>query len=356
MLKKIRITLFCILILTTLSINAQITIGSNVAPVKGALLDLKEFAPDQNNMTATKGMGLPRVELTAINTLKPAVSDHVEGTTDETHIGLLVYNTNLCIDGGAGIYVWTGEEWKIIGSPVHGTDHTAFDENTGILTDFEGNQYPTMVFNGKRWTTTNSRSIRQANGEFIDCTDGLRLNPGYYSNGNGAIVVKSSIPDGFVGAVTEAGVSIPANTKTYSEWADTYGLSYTKEQAAIACPRGWHLASEGEWTDLMNYMSTTYTASSYGHSMKGNTNKTYKSVDSSLFNWTGGVTTTESGFNLLPAGWVRDDGTTANGFSISVYFWMGSNGKYGYLGNTNGTVSTFLATFPFRFSVRCVQD
>jgi hypothetical protein len=108
-----------------LSGAAQVTIGAGLEPAKGALLDLKDHNPvGSDKTTATKGLLLPRVNLT---NLKPAGPDELPlsiGNTSgeswnlEDHIGLVVYNVNRCVNGiPVGSYVWTGVEWEFIGNP-----------------------------------------------------------------------------------------------------------------------------------------------------------------------------------------------------------------------------------------------
>jgi hypothetical protein len=96
--------------------NAQVTIGSEINPVKGAILDLKNQEADPStNVTATKGgLLLPRVKLESENTLQPFISTS-NSDTKRDHIGLTVYNLT---DNGTtfheGIYLWTGVEWKTL--------------------------------------------------------------------------------------------------------------------------------------------------------------------------------------------------------------------------------------------------
>jgi len=42
-----------------------------------------------------------------------------------------------------------------------------------------------------------------------------------------------------------------ANSENYS---NTYGVLYQWEAAKIACPAGWHLPTDEEWTQLVNYL------------------------------------------------------------------------------------------------------
>ena len=107
------------LCLTTSQLHGQVTIGAGLEPVKGALLDLKE--KDSNgDVTATKGLNLPRVNLTVLTKLtggpsgSPVITDVTDAEPDKsTHIGLTVYNVGYC----PGVYVWTGTEWIKLGEP-----------------------------------------------------------------------------------------------------------------------------------------------------------------------------------------------------------------------------------------------
>lgn len=122
--RQITDTIISITILTTAFttlLSAQVTIGSKIAPVSGALLDLKESG---DMISANKGLILPRVELSNGNLLLP-MFDEVDNDTyikdgerfnlseeNLLHSGLLVYNTTECKLYGKGLYVWTGIEWS----------------------------------------------------------------------------------------------------------------------------------------------------------------------------------------------------------------------------------------------------
>ena len=84
--------------LGTVSVNAQVRIGGNTAPNSSAVLDLN--ATDA--ATGTKGLALPRVNLTS-NTMQLT-----SGVVNLT--GMLVYNTTSTL-GAVGIYFWNGATW-----------------------------------------------------------------------------------------------------------------------------------------------------------------------------------------------------------------------------------------------------
>jgi len=114
------------------SLEAQVTIGLEEAPMEGALLQLKNISVSGQQPNANKGLLLPRVELTATDAVSGSDSQKLlaslklvlpSGTNidAEKHAGLTVYNTStLGVPTGApfeenkvcpGVYVWNGQKW-----------------------------------------------------------------------------------------------------------------------------------------------------------------------------------------------------------------------------------------------------
>ena len=90
--------------LGTAHVNAQVRIGGNAAPNGAAVLDLN--ATDA--ATGTKGLALPRVNLT---------SNTMQITTGVANLnGMLVYNTTATL--GTGIYFWSGSAWVTANLPA----------------------------------------------------------------------------------------------------------------------------------------------------------------------------------------------------------------------------------------------
>lgn len=122
-----KLLIFVLFSLPVSVVFGQVTIGADISPQKGALLDLKEKTPTvAGDATTTKGLGLPRVELKDMNKLimgNYEVLDSQDGGGQyKKHTGLIVYN----ISGAAipncaaipnGIYVWNGTTWKGVNTP-----------------------------------------------------------------------------------------------------------------------------------------------------------------------------------------------------------------------------------------------
>lgn len=131
------------------------------------------------------------------------------------------------------------------------------------------------------------------------------------------------------------------------------GLLYTWEAAKKACPKGWHLATDSEWSMLVTNFGGMDKA---GDALK------------SVSGWIeGGNGNNSSGFDGLPGGIGRDGGYAVRG---AMGFWWSSTpseveGKaWGWNFSYGGPGKKPLKTKAFRFdssvshakSVRCVRD
>lgn len=114
---RLLILLLSVLFWTT-GLYSQVTVGSNIEPNPGALLDIKEKNTHGEN--STKGMLLPRVNLNKATILPPLSATYDGDNVLQVHVGLWVYNMrntvnyqtrnnddNIC----EGPYVWDGDRW-----------------------------------------------------------------------------------------------------------------------------------------------------------------------------------------------------------------------------------------------------
>lgn len=108
----LRKRLFILFSLTFLASNlfveAQVTIGANVAPIDGTLLDLKEYNDENGGATTGRGMVLPRLTLTSATSL--AAIQNANTSKPLQYTGLTVYNisgTNVPV----GLNMWDGTKW-----------------------------------------------------------------------------------------------------------------------------------------------------------------------------------------------------------------------------------------------------
>ena len=204
-------------------------------------------------------------------------------------------------------------------------DGTVDASGTGILADTrDGNLYSYRTYGSQVWMTKNMAYLPSVVG------------PGTGSNSTAYYYVYGY--DGSDVATAKA-------TDNYS----TYGVLYNWTAAQSACPSGWHLPSDAEWT--------TFTDDLGGASVAGG-----KLKEAGTAHWNSPNTgaTNESGFTALPGGYRRNDG---------IFYFIGSNGYwwsstdhntssawYRNLCNSYSDVFRYTSTKDIGFSVRCLRD
>lgn len=147
--------------------------------------------------------------------------------------------------------------------------------------------------------------------------------------------------------------SIISEAKGTKSW-DIYGVLYNWKAATTACPLGWHLPSDAEWTALVDYLGGEYGA---GGKMKSTGTL---QAGTGLWNQPNDGATNSSGFTALPGGGFgyfgdfRDLGSYAFFWSSSE-FWS-SLAWHRYLSYDSDGVSQNSGYCRYGFSVRCLQN
>ncbi len=145
-----------------------------------------------------------------------------------------------------------------------------------------------------------------------------------------------------------------ANYTTYGVLYNWYAAmngaksSYTNpSNVQGVCPKGWHLPSDPEWTELTDYLG--------GDSIVGG-----KLKDTTLWESPNTGATNETGFSALPGGCRTDLGIFSN-IDSDGYWWSTTEFVYNLVwGRTlyyaSSHVSTSIDNMKYSFSVRCVRD
>ncbi|MCF8358946.1 MAG: fibrobacter succinogenes major paralogous domain-containing protein [Prolixibacteraceae bacterium] len=142
---------------------------------------------------------------------------------------------------------------------------------------------------------------------------------------------------------------------------ETYGVLYNWPAALTACPSGWHLPTDAEWTILGNYLANK----GYGFEASGtDIAKALASNTLWLFSATAGTpgndiaSNNSSGFGAIPGGY------RINSFSndgIGGYWWSASASSstltwYRSLNNNSPNLNPIVCNRYLGYSVRCVRD
>ena len=208
-----------------------------------------------------------------------------------------------------------------------------FECGTSKMVDADGNEYETVLIGTQCWTKTNLRVVPAGATDATSSGAYSYTEPYYYEN---------------------PGVD-----------AVTYGYYYNWEAAKLACPSGWHLPSDAEWTALTDYVSSQseYTcggnilniAKALASTEDWETNSGPCVVGNNL------SANNASGFSALPAGYWDNNGFNyADGFR--AYFWSstasGSSTAWSrfLVYFSSGVVSESSSLRRDGLSVRCLRD
>lgn len=347
---------------------AQVTVGTDVEPNTGAILDIKQYdaaSPATDNSTATKGMVLPRVKLTDMSNLYPMFiddQDYKENTEnkkdkeDNIHTGLVVYNVNvdICEEIYSGTHVWDGEEWIPLGK-------STFSGETDILIDNRNPSAPVNYKIGKFetagwWMLENLRADRWPDGTNTDIVFDMPVAPEEPTYFSPRIYYPKKDPADFA-ANPHHGYIYNFFSATRLDYSQIANSSLGIQQGI--CPPGWHIPTVDEWVALINVIRNN--PCQYAHSkinaevgwnmqsMSETPNGASRSVEQGGFNGVllGRINYSTSILELGERGylWLIDDPYT------SVY-----SSRTGVLLSDISGAGTYPNAFTYLIPVRCKKD
>ncbi len=270
------------------------------------------------------------IDGTGLGSFTSTITDLVEGTKYYVR----AYATN-------SVGTAYGEEISFF------TTTKTFICGTSTVKDIDNNTYNTVQIGDQCWMKENLRTTKYADG--------------------------TSISQGFGTSTTIADWYYPNNSSSNKE---TYGLLYNwkavmrNASSSSAnpsgvqgiCPNGWHVPSDAEWTQLINYVKNQSQYQCNGISTN---------IAKALASPTGWASSSDlcavgnnqssnnaTGFSAFPAGLYAGD---FSDFGGGAYFWSatpdGSDGAYG-LSLLYGYKIAYLGGYYriYGFSVRCLSD
>ena len=133
-----KVVLFLLLLAGfALSARAQVTIGSQLPPLKGAILDLKEWDAPDGSQSSTGGLMMARVYLNYIDSLSPILTgaDAANPSLMPQYTGLIVYNVNPTLPLTKGLYSWNGTQWIPMNTSAQGGSSANADNGLSLSMD-----------------------------------------------------------------------------------------------------------------------------------------------------------------------------------------------------------------------------
>jgi len=225
----------------------------------------------------------------------------------------------------------------------------------GVVADYDGNLYHTVVLGDQCWMRENLRTTRFADGTLIpegtvcSSTDPYRYR-GYVSENDHQADPSIFVRCGYLynwAAVMHGAASSNANP------SGVQGI----------CPNGWHVPSSAEWDQLVNYVQSVPR-----YWCNGNNNNYGKALAAKTL-WNDNNTTCNVGsqpsannaslFGIYAVGYFN----TSNYYSdwkAQAVFWTsslyGSSAYYRYMFNYHNYLHSSYIDQQYGFSVRCVKD
>jgi uncharacterized protein (TIGR02145 family) len=217
------------------------------------------------------------------------------------------------------------------------------------LTDIDGNVYLTIKIGNQVWMAENLRTTKFNDGTSIPLVGGIVEYDGLTSYSN---------------------CNTPAYGWYYNDINNKnhYGALYNWHTVNTGklSPKGWHIPSDTEWTELEEYLIDI----GYNSDGMREGNKIAKSLaakidwisDSNLFAIGNDLTkNNRSGFSALPVGWLDEDGFLY-GQGLRAAWWSTTKGGqshqafYRDLHNSWDNLSRSYTSRSCGFSVRCLKD
>ncbi|MFC1936430.1 FISUMP domain-containing protein [Chloroflexota bacterium] len=190
--------------------------------------------------------------------------------------------------------------------------------NTSTVADIDGNLYRTVLIGDQWWMAESLRVAHSPSGEEIT---------GYcYEN-------------------DEENCRVYGRLYSWEVAMD----GQTIEGSQGICPTGWHLPSEADWLELLNFLGGEEVA---GGMMKTTGTHHWRAPNEAATN--------SSGFSGLPAGGYTPQVDQFEGLGIGVHFWssteQGTKAGLPTLHYSHASVLLLVETKELFISVRCVMD
>ncbi len=200
-------------------------------------------------------------------------------------------------------------------------------KNNDSIVDIDGNVYHSITIGTQTWMVENLKVTKYSNGEKI-------------SN----ITDYSQWSELTLGAYCDY-LNVATNSDLYGH---IYNWNAVNDNRKIA-PKGWHVATEVDWTTLFNYLGGNNVA---GGKMKEEGKDRWEYPNSNATN--------ESGFTALPSG-VRSSNGEFGSIERSCTWWADtkyneSNAICYSLDYSDAKVERNDNEKTFGFSVRCIKD
>jgi len=276
---------------------------------------------------------------------------------------------NITDDGGSSILA-RGICWNTSGSPTLNDDYTTDGTGTGSYTSnlnglqaetdyyvraYATSEYGTEYGNELQFTTALEDLLDSRDGntyKVVKIGDQVWMaeNLAYLPSVSPSTEASDTYPIYYVYDYEWTNINEAKATSNYQ----TYGVLYNWPAAMEACPTGWHLPSDYEWQQLMDFVEDDGYVNMVGLVLKATNGWAEDGNGTDIYD-----------FSALPGGlrWFEYDGGPIFRFKeVGAYWWSSTETEYDndawsrYLRSENSDFIRERGPFDFGFSVRCIRD
>lgn len=271
--------------------SATITVATNdgnktatcIVTVKAVIVAVTDVSLDKTSMSLVQGNSRT---LTATIVPVNATNKKVEWKSSDNTIATVDSNGKVTAvnAGTATITVTTEDNNKTATCSVK-----VFNAASAFTDNRDGNVYSFVTIGDQVWMAENLKYLPSV----VDRTTDSNTDPYYYVSGyNGTDITAAKATDNYV----------------------TYGVLYNWPAAVNACPSGWHLPSDAEWTQLTTYLG--------GEGGAGARLKATGTIQEGTGLWNSPNTgaSNQVGFTALPGG-NRNSGDAFFDLGNAAYWW-----------------------------------
>ena len=207
----------------------------------------------------------------------------------------------------------------------------------------EGYSYSTVLIGDQCWFAENLRTTVYGNGDVIPA--GLSNSEWTTTASSGTVVYGEGSSNC---SSTSTDIDACDEAQSLAEYGRLYNW-YAVDDARGLCPSGWHVPTDGEWTNLENYITSQGFDGSEGTALKSPSGWNY-----------GGNGTDNFGFSALPGG----DRNYGSGYfsqaGLMGYWWCSSPNGGGawsrFLFHNSPAIVRSGSNPRYGCSVRCLRD
>jgi uncharacterized protein (TIGR02145 family) len=206
---------------------------------------------------------------------------------------------------------------------------------SNCIKDIDGNVYKTVIIGKQQWMAENLKVSRYNDGTVIpNVKDGVE----WFKTSSSAWCYLNNDS---------------LNDTKFGKLYNSYAVNYLNNGNKNICPVGWHIPTDNDWFDLINYLGDSLVV---GSKMKEIGLKSWLETDSSVVN--------TSLFTALPSGYrycENGDSFFILGRGTRSVFWISKNNsnltsKFYKITSASGYIQKEEMENNFGASIRCIKD